>query len=91
MRPIVFHRRADKYLDRMPKDRQRQIIAALEEVAGLEDILQHSGIKIMSGGLAGWYRLRVGVYRSTLQLRIVENDELLYVDYIGPRGGAYKK
>ncbi|NOY00825.1 MAG: hypothetical protein GXP30_14010 [Verrucomicrobia bacterium] len=51
MRPIVFHRRADKYLDRMPRDRQIQIITALEEVAALEDILQHPNIKIMSEGL----------------------------------------
>ncbi len=75
----------------MPRDRQIQIITALEEVAALEDILQHPNIKIMSGGLAGWYRLRVGVYRSILQLRIVKDDEVIYVDYIGPRGEAYKK
>ena len=65
------------------------MIAALEEVADISDISQHPKIKALSGDLSGWWRLRTGVYRSVLQLRLIEEDETVYVDYIGPRGDVY--
>jgi hypothetical protein len=39
--------------------------------------------------MRGWFRLRVGVYRAILKLSVIEVDEVLFVDYIGPRGDAY--
>jgi len=92
MRKIVLHRRADRYLDRMPRARQAQVVVALEEVANLEDIQQHPNITALSGRLSGWHRLRTGSYRSILQLRLVKEADgtILYVDYIGPRGDAYR-
>ncbi len=65
MRAIIFHRRAASYLSRMPRDRAAQVRDALVEVAGLENITSHPGIKQMSGGMAGWSRLRIGSYRAT--------------------------
>jgi mRNA-degrading endonuclease RelE of RelBE toxin-antitoxin system len=38
MREIVLHRRAEKNLSRMPRHRQIQMLAALEEVADLANI-----------------------------------------------------
>ena len=89
MREIVLHRRAAKYLRRMPKQRQIEMRDVLREVAALEDIGTHSGIRPMSGDMRGWFRLRVGVYRAILKLSVIEVDEVLFVDYIGPRGDAY--
>jgi mRNA-degrading endonuclease RelE of RelBE toxin-antitoxin system len=43
----------------------------------------------MSGGMAGWFRLRVGSYRVILQVTVMEIDEVLYVDANGPRGDIY--
>ena len=63
MRPIVFHRRAARYLIRMPRDRAIQVRDALREVAALANIADHPGIRLMSGEMAGWSRLRVGSYR----------------------------
>ena len=90
MRAIVFHRRAARYLRRMPRDRAAQVRDALREVAELTDISIHSDIKTMRGGMEGWYRLRIGRYRAILQVTLVEVDEVLYVDAIGPRGDIYK-
>ncbi|MBG7606706.1 MAG: hypothetical protein IZT59_01555 [Verrucomicrobia bacterium] len=89
MRRITLHRRATRYLCRMPRDRQIQMVASLEEVGSLSDITSHPGIRKLTGQ-DGWYRLRVGIYRAILQPR--ENDEIvvLFVDYIGPRGDAYR-
>ncbi len=39
---------------------------ALVEIAGLENVASYSGIKQMSGGMAGWSRLRIGNYRAIM-------------------------
>jgi mRNA-degrading endonuclease RelE of RelBE toxin-antitoxin system len=90
MRAIVLHRRAAPYLSRMPRDRAAQVRDALREVAGLANVADHPDIKQMSGDMAGWLRLRVGSYRAILQVTIIQIDEVLYVDAIGPRGDIYK-
>lgn len=64
MRGIILHRRAARYLRRMPKDRQIQMRDALRAVAGLPEITGHPGVKPLGGDLSGWCRLRVGVYRA---------------------------
>ena len=89
MRRIVLHRRAVKYLRGMPRERQVQIVQALEAIAGIPQLSDHPNIKALSGEFAGWFRLRTGVYRSIVQPRQENSEEVLYVDYIGPRGDAY--
>jgi mRNA interferase RelE/StbE len=89
MRAIVFHRRAARYLSRMPRDRAIQVRDALREVAELAAITDHPNIKSMIGTMDGWFRLRVGSYHAILQVTLMEIDEVLYVDAIGPRGDIY--
>ena len=90
MRAIVFHRRAGRYLSRMPRDRAIQVSDALREVAALDEISSHPNLKPMAGNMAGWSRLRIGSYREILQVTLMEVNEVLYVDAIGPRGDIYK-
>jgi mRNA interferase RelE/StbE len=90
MRAIVFHRRAARYLSRMPQDRTVQVRDALREVAALANIADHPNLKVMAGDMAGWARLRVGGYRAILQVTVIKIDKVLYVDAIGPRGDIYK-
>jgi len=75
----------------MPKDRQIEIRDALREVAELEDIGTHPSVIQMKGSSGAWSRLRVGGYRAVLQVAVMKDDEVLFVDFLGPRGGAYKK
>jgi mRNA-degrading endonuclease RelE of RelBE toxin-antitoxin system len=89
VRQIKLHRRATQYLRRMPRDRQTQMVAALEEVAGYPDINNHPGIRKLTGQ-EGWFRLRVGSYRAILQPQDSGEIEVLFVDYIGPRGDTYR-
>ena len=89
MRRIVLHRRAIKSLRGMPRKRQAQIVQALEEIAALQNLGDHPNIKALSGEFAGGFRLRTGVYRSIIQPCREDPDEVLYVDYIGPRGDVY--
>jgi mRNA-degrading endonuclease RelE of RelBE toxin-antitoxin system len=88
MRRIIFHRRAEKYLMRMPQTRQLQILRDLEQLATLENPQDHSSVKALSGDHANWFRLRTGVYRSIFQLREEGEEKVLYIDFIGPRGDA---
>ena len=90
MRKIKLHRRATKYFRRMPRDRQLQMVAELEAVAALSDIAEHPNISQMQGNPQGWFRLRVGGYRALLQPIDEPPALILYVDYIGPRGDAYR-
>ena len=90
MRAIVFHRRAARYLGRMPRDRAIQVRDALLEVAALDEISTDPNLKLMSGNMAGWSRLRIGSYRAILQVTLIEVNEVLYVDAIGPRGDICK-
>ncbi|MEI6175474.1 MAG: hypothetical protein WCS43_01165 [Verrucomicrobiota bacterium] len=62
---------------------------ALEEIAAVKNLGEHTHIKALSGEFTGWFRLRTGVYRSIVQPRKEDAEEVLYVDYIGPRGDAY--
>lgn len=89
MRWIVLHRRAVKNLRGMPRDRQIRVVQALEEIAALQNLSDHPNIKTLSGEFAGWFRLRTGVYRSIVQPRREDAEDVLYVDYIGTRGDAY--
>lgn len=89
MRRIALHRRAVKYLRGMPRNRQLQLVQALEEISTLQSLTDHPNVKALSGEFIGWFRLRTGIYRSIVQTRKGESEEVLYVDYIGPRGDAY--
>jgi mRNA-degrading endonuclease RelE of RelBE toxin-antitoxin system len=90
MRKVKLHRRATKYFRRMPRERQLQMVTALEEIAALPDIAEHPNVILMQGNPQGWFRLRVGRYRALLQPKDTPQDQILYVDYIGPRGDAYR-
>jgi mRNA-degrading endonuclease RelE of RelBE toxin-antitoxin system len=65
------------------------MMAALEEVADLEDINTHPGIRKMKGSRSDWYRLRVGAYRAVLRPEKCDGEDVIYVSHIGPRGDAY--
>jgi len=45
-------------------------------------------MRAMKGGWKNGCRLRVGSYRSILQLTNIQLDEVIYVDFIGQRGDA---
>ena len=92
MRRIRLHRRAQAYLRRMPPKRRQQMADTLTEVAALPDVNTHPRVKALTGNYKGWYRLRMGLYRAIFCIQEIEDDpgkEEMYVDYIGPRGGAY--
>ena len=87
MSKVVVHRRALRYLQRLPQPERERVRAALLRLA--EDIAGYSGVIQMAGEWEGYQRIRVG------NLRVIfwhdEEDDIIYVDHIGPRGGIYKR
>ena len=94
MHRIEFSRGALKSLRKFPKDRAKQILVALEELASTDDPSAHHNVKAMKGTWSGLWRLRVGGYRVIFALSPVEKGEdelmLLLVEAIGTRGDTYK-
>ena len=68
---------------RLPKAIRRRVRAIVKR---LEDWPAFSGVKRLSGNLAGWYRARTGDYRVRFR---VEGDTVI-VDKIGHRRDVYE-
>jgi mRNA interferase RelE/StbE len=74
---------AAEQLDRLPRTIRDRILRLLER---LEKWPAVSGAKLLSGNLAGWYRLRTGDYR----LRFFIREQIVIVDQIGHRKEFYE-
>jgi mRNA-degrading endonuclease RelE of RelBE toxin-antitoxin system len=90
MREISYHKRAVKYLQRMPVDGKERIKAAIARVALLEDPLSDPNVKPMAGEWESCQRLRVGGYRAIYRLINHDAPPTLQVLQVGPRGDVYK-
>ena len=85
MTRVIVHKRAAKYLRKLPapdKERIKETLKQLEEKTDLP------GIKAMAGDWTGYYRLRIGNFRVIFWIE--ETDDIIYVDHIGSRGDIYK-
>ncbi len=59
MHQVKFHKRALRSLKRIPPDRQKQIVAAIDELADTDDPAAHHSVKAMRCNWKGHYRMRV--------------------------------
>ena len=86
MLEIVLHRRALRYLQRLPRPERERVREALDRLAS--GMASYPGVVQMAGEWAGYQRIRIG------DLRVIfwydEEEQTLYVDHIGPRGDIYK-
>ena len=83
---VVVHRRAARYLRRLPADQKETVKSRLRALA--EDPLGPADVKEMKGRWAGYHRLRVGDRRVIF--KIDHRAQIIYVDHVGPRGDVYK-
>ena len=67
-------------LPRTIQERVRKVLHRLEQWPNV------SGVKALSGSLAGWYRIRTGHYR----IRFYVQGDLIVVDQIGHRRDFYE-
>ncbi len=86
MSEIVVHRRVLRYLRRLPRPEQERVRAALLRLA--EDATTYPGLVHMAGEWIGYRRIRIGDMR--LIFWYDDQNDIAYVDHIGPRGDIYK-
>ena len=82
---LVYSREAARYLRRLPPNRSKQIVSALESLAA-DARKAHPNWKRLKGDEDRW-RLRIGAYRAICQLRA--GELVVLVLKIGPRGDIY--
>lgn len=79
---IIIKKKAKKFIDGLPQNERRRIVAAIEQLPNGEDIKKLKGH-------ADLLRLRVGDYRI---IYTVDNGELVvYVIDAGNRGQIYNR
>ena len=79
---IIIKKPAKKFIDKVPANDRRRIVAAIEGLPGMGDRKRLQGHD-------GYYRLRVGDYRI---IYTVDNGELIvYVVAAGNRGEIYNR
>ena len=82
MYQIIIKKPAKKFIDRLPMNEKRRVVAAIEQLPNGEDIKRMKGHNDL-------LRLRVGDYRIVYT---VDNGELVvYVIDAGNRGEIYKR
>ena len=82
MYQIIIKKKAKKFIDKLPNNEKKRIIAAIELLPNGEDIKRLKGYSDL-------LRLRVGDYRI---IYTVDNGKLIiYVIDVGNRGEIYKK
>ena len=86
MSKIIVHRRAANYLKKLPRDRKNRVKKAIEQVG--KDPLGLPGVIQMAGEWAGYHRIRLGDMRIIFWFD--EENDIVYVDHIGPWGDIYK-
>ena len=86
MSKTVVHRRALRYIRRLSRPEQERVQTALKRLAADPDA--YPGLVHMAGEWTGYRRIRIG------SLRVIfwydGQDDIIYVDHIGPRGDIYK-
>jgi mRNA interferase RelE/StbE len=83
---ISFSSEAEKTLGKLEKTLIRRIISALEQLA--TSPYNNPNTKKLKGMEGNIYRLRVGNFRIIYE--IVDNELMIFVVRIGPRGDIYK-
>lgn len=83
---VKFSSEAEKAIKKLDQPTAKRIITALDQLS--EDPHYGPNIKKMKGKEDKIYRLRVGNYRIIYE--IVDNELIVFVVRIGPRGDIYK-
>ncbi len=82
---IVFAKRADQALRGMPRNTANRIRKKLDRIASAPHA-KHNNVTRLQNRPA--YRLRVGDWRVIYEIR--EDELVILVLKIGPRGGVYR-
>jgi mRNA interferase RelE/StbE len=83
---VIFSGEAERALKNLEKTTIRRIFIALQQLS--EKPFENPQTKKMKGKEGNYYRLRVGNYRIIYEIK--NNELIIYVVRLGPRGDIYK-
>jgi len=83
---LEFYKQAAKYYKKVDTKVQKRINKAIEEI--IKDPSEGIHIKKLKGRLEGKYRYDID--RLRIIYYIDEDNEIIYVEAIGPRGDVYR-
>jgi mRNA interferase RelE/StbE len=86
MAKIVVHRRAARYLRKLPAGKRESVKLLIRELE--KNPADLPGVRRMVGEWKGYLRLRAGNLRIIYWLD--EKTSTVFIDHIGPRGDIYK-
>jgi len=84
---IIIHKRAARYLQRLPQFQKEIIKAAIKRLT--DNPFDSKEVKQMVGNWKGYYRIRVQDVRVIYW--VDKENSVIQIDYIGSRGDIYKK
>jgi mRNA-degrading endonuclease RelE of RelBE toxin-antitoxin system len=84
MTNVFLSPHAQRQIDRLPKDIRARVLKLIKRLQFWPEV---SGVKPLSGRLAGRFRMRTGDYR--LQFYVKTN--YIFIEKIGHRAGFYKE
>jgi mRNA interferase RelE/StbE len=84
---IKVSSKAEKYFGRLDKDMRKRIKETLLELSKCTNPLLHGSIRLLTGELKEFCRLRVVGYR--IVFGIINESNTIAVINIAPRGDAY--
>lgn len=86
MYKVTIHRRASRYLKKLPTPEKENIKKSLRKLA--LDPFHNPNVKHMVGEWKGYHRIRIGNVRVIFW--IDQEEKMIYIDHISPRGDVYK-
>ena len=86
---VKFSSQAEKYYSSLPSNVRKKLKRKLKEIEDQKFPLFYPGVKPLIGKLKGFYRLKIRKLRIIFYL--IEEERIIAVVNIYPRGDVYKK
>ncbi|MBF0541929.1 MAG: type II toxin-antitoxin system RelE/ParE family toxin [Nitrospirae bacterium] len=85
---VKLSSQAEKYFNKLIPSRKQQFKQIFLELSTMINPKDHRHVKPLIGRLNGFYRLRINDYRVIISF--IEDDKIIAIVNILPRGDAYK-
>lgn len=85
---IKISSKAEKHYSKLDKDMRERVKKELLHLCNYNSPVEHPNVKLLTGELRGFYRLRVGDYR--IVFAVLRESQTIAVVNIAPRGDVYK-
>ncbi len=83
---LEFYKQSARYYKKLDAKTQRRVNAAIDDI--IQNPFEGTHVKKLKGLLGGKYRYDIGSLRVIYYIDV--DNEIIYVEAIGPKGDIYK-